>query len=227
MKTRMAVLVLAMFTVLVTNSPAHSTIVYSDHVTSIVRGNPTVGNFPGFYGGAFPGAFPVVLTQPQAEAAVVGAPNTTFLSLPGNESVSPTPPGGAFPWAYVEVGFAPGFTFGASADLIITELGANQESAHLFIWTTDGSNAQPQIVRDGTDTIVVDLSSFAALVATHGEFVRVGVGGLDLNGASQGFDLDAVGVNAVAEPSALLVIASGFIALVGLLRVRQRSQLGG
>jgi hypothetical protein len=177
MKTRMAVLVLAMFTVLVTNSPAHSTIVYSDHVTSILRGNPTVGNFPGFYGGTFPGAFRVPLTQPQAEAAVVGAPNTIFLSLPGNGAVSPTPPGGDFPWAYVEVGFAPGFTFGASADLIITELGANQESTHLFIWTTDGSNAQPQIVRDGTDTIAVDLSSFAALV--------------------------------------------------GLLRVRQRSQLGG
>jgi len=127
MKNRIAVLALAVVTVLVVHRPAHSAIVYSDHVTSILRGNPAVGNFPGFYGGTFPGAFLVPRTQPQAEAAVVGAPNTIFLSLPGNEAVSPTPPG----------------------------------------------------------------------------------------------------VNAVAEPSALPVIASGFIALVGLLRVRQPSQLGG
>jgi hypothetical protein len=119
--------------------PSYAATMYADHVTGSFRGDTTIGfstGFSGFYGGTFPGAFPVTLTDPQARAAVLGAPDNNFVSLPGNEAVSPTAVGSPFKWAYVEVGFAG--NFGTNMQLVITELGDNAESAQLFIWTLDG-----------------------------------------------------------------------------------------
>lgn len=184
------------------------------------RGDPTIGNFPGFYGGDYSGLYPVELTPAQAAAAVLGAPDGRFLSLPGNEAADPTPSGTGFKWAFVDVVFGGG-GFDASSDLYIRELGDDSASVYLFIWFASGGNVQRLVTRGASDTIVVDLDPYAARAAANGGFTHVTLGGWDLRGASAGFDLDAVGVSRrVPEPGTLALLAAAVIG-AGALRGRQ------
>jgi hypothetical protein len=163
----------------------------------------------------------VELTAAAAEAAVLGAPDLDFLTLPGNEAADPTPPGDGFRWAYADVAFPALFT--AADDLVIVEQGGDSSMAQLFIWTTDGSNVQPIITRGASEQIIVDLSPYAAFVAAHGSFSHVIIGGQDLNGGSKGFDLDAVGVQPVPEPGTVALLLAG-LAAFGLRGGRSRKQ---
>ncbi len=92
----------------------------------------TVGNFPCFYGGSFPGSFRIVLNATQAANAVLGAPGTRPSSTAGNEAASPAPSGTGFRWAFADLQFGTGFD--ASSNLYLRELGNNSESAYLFLW---------------------------------------------------------------------------------------------
>lgn len=186
--------------------------VFGSGTQSLLRGS-TPGDFgpPEFYGGTFPGSFPVVLTDAQARAAVVGAPDNTFLSLPGSGLGAS---GSGFTGAYVEIDF--GMNFGADTLLSIWELGDNQESAHIWLWTNNGGNVQFSFTRGVNDKTSFDLSGYAPLLATLGatSFTKVGIGGLDTFGASQGFDLDAVSITAVPEPSTYALLLAG-LGIVG------------
>jgi hypothetical protein len=194
--------------VLVTVIPVQADVFYGNSVTSIIRGT-TPGDYPGqYYGGTYPGSYPVVLTEAAAKAAVLGAPDTKFLSLPGGGEGETN--------AYVEVSFP--VTFFSSADLIVTEMADSNESARLFLWFADLSgNLQFNITTGASNDILVDLSSYSALIDGKGGIYKVGVMGLDQNGASKGFDLDAVGV-IVPEPLTLLLLGLGLVGIAGLRR---------
>ncbi|HJV63484.1 MAG TPA: PEP-CTERM sorting domain-containing protein [Albitalea sp.] len=183
---------------------------------SLLRGS-VAGDMASFYGGTLFGSYPVALTDAEARAAVLGAPDNTFLSLPG---VTGTPSGSPFPGAYVEVSF--GADFGPNTLLKIWELGDNQESAQIFLWTNNGGNIQFQFTRGASDINSFDLSGYAGTLAALGatSFTKVGIGGLDENGASKGFDLDAVSITAVPEPStyALMLAGLGIVGWVGRRR---------
>jgi PEP-CTERM motif len=172
------------------------------------------------YGGDIAGAFPVALDDATARSYVLGGPDGKFLTLPGQTG---TPNGQAFPGAYVEVGF--GGNFGANNLLNIYEVGNNAETAQIFLWTNNGGNIQFDIARGASDVITIDLSSYASTLSFLGAsaFTKVGIGGLDLNGASKGFDLDAVSISAVPEPETYAMLLAG-MGLIGTMARRRKNQ---
>lgn len=208
---RLTIGLVGLCAMLISAASAQAGIIYASTVETLLRGDTSIGFSADFYGGTFPGSFPVVLTPAQAEAAVLGPPDGDFLTLPGNDDHGS---GVAFPDAFVEVSF--GTLFGAGEDLVITELGADGSSARIFLFRDAGGHAQFDIVRGAADDIVMDLAPFAALAP----FKSVGIGGLDLNGGSPGFDLDAVGIR-VPEPGTVALLGLG-LAGFGVAGYRRR-----
>lgn len=184
---------------------------YASSVLSLLRGtSPGSLPPPQFYGGSYPGSFPVALTEAQATAAVLGAPDGRFLSLPGPALGAS---GSAFEGAYVNLSF--GADFGSDTLITLHELGHNSESAHLFIWTNNGGNLQLNVTRGASDDIVVDLRPYASVLSTIGATAwrSVAIGGIDDLGASSGFDLDAVSITTIPEPSTYALMLGGLGAL--------------
>jgi hypothetical protein len=193
---------------------------FGSSTPTLLRGTAP-GDFapPQFYGGDLLGAFPVALSAAQASAAVLGAPDNKFLSLPG---LGNDPSGTAFTGAYVEVSF--GTNFGTDSILSIWELGNNEESAQIWLWADNGGNVQFQFTRGAADLNTFDLSGYAATLALIGgtAFTKVGIGGLDQLGASKGFDLDAVAITAVPEPSTYALMLAGLGVVAWTARRRRR-----
>ncbi|HYM36711.1 MAG TPA: PEP-CTERM sorting domain-containing protein [Steroidobacteraceae bacterium] len=194
---------------------ANAAEIFASTTFTLLRGT-FPGNFPGqFYGGSLIGGFPVVLTNAQARASVLGAPDDQFLSLPGGPGVTGT----AFQGAYIEVGF--GTNFGPNTTLNIWETGYSGESAQLFLWTNVGGNIQPVVTTNASGEISLDLSVYAPILAAMGatSFTKVGIGGLDQLGASAGFDLDAVSIK-VPEPATIALTGLGLLVFGMLYRRR-------
>jgi hypothetical protein len=184
---------------------------------ALLPGSIAGADFPGSYGGDIAGAFPVALSDATARAYVIGAPDGKFLTLPGQTG---TASGAPFPGAYVEVGF--GSNFGPDTILKIFETGDNAEAAQVFLWTNNGGNIQFQFTRGASDETSFDLSGYAGTLTALGatSFTKVGIGGLDLNGASKGFDLDAVSIAAVPEPETYAMLLAG-LGIVGWMARRR------
>jgi hypothetical protein len=183
---------------------------FGSTTATLLRGS-VGGSFPGeYYGGSLSGSYPIVLTEAEARSSVLGAPDNRFLSLPGEPGVTGT----GFTGAYIEVGF--GSNFSASNILKIWETGNSGESAQLFLWTDTGGNIQPTVTTNASGVITLDLSGYAGILTGMGAtaFTKVGIGGLDVLGASQGFDLDAVSISPVPEPSTYALLLAG-IAVLG------------
>ncbi|HEX9626214.1 MAG TPA: VPLPA-CTERM sorting domain-containing protein [Acidiferrobacterales bacterium] len=200
-------------------APADAAIVYANQVTSLVRGDTTIGNVPGYYGGYAPFTDPVELSAEQAIANVLGAPDGNFTTLPGRND---TMPGDPWPYMYIEFGF--GTTFTPQDTIVISEFGHAFEAARVWVYSTTGESVQATLIRyTADDTLTLDLSPWAGQYAA---FDRVGIGGLDLLGTAQGFDLDAVGVDItpIPLPAAGWLLLSGLLAAVGLVRRRGRME---
>lgn len=185
---------------------------------TLLPGSIAGADFAVSYGGDILGAFPVALDDATARSYVLGNPDGKFLSLPGEMGRAAASP---FPGAYVEVGF--GANFGPNTKLNIFETGDNAESAQLFFWPDNGGNVQVQVTRGASDEISLDLSAYAGTLASLGgsAFTKVGIGGLDLNGASKGFDLDAVSISAIPEPASYAMMLAG-LGVVGWIARRRR-----
>jgi hypothetical protein len=213
----LATVAAALASLLVLPKSGQAAEVYASTVTNLLRGSAPGDFFPDYYGGSLSGSWPMVLDTATAQASILGAPDDRFLTLPG---VGAQPPGTAFLGAYAEMSF--GMNFGANTELRIYEVGNNAESAAVWLWFADGGFLQLSATKGSDPVIVLDLSPYAGLLASHGgAFTKVGIGGMDELGASKGFDLDGVSIQAVPEPQTYALMAGG-LGVLGFIARRRR-----
>jgi hypothetical protein len=79
------------------------------------------------------------------------------------------------------------------------------------------------LTRGAADELILDLAPYAAIFAALGGVAdTVAIYGTDVFGGSPGFDLDAVGLEAVPEPATLLLLGSGLAAAAARRRAARR-----
>ena len=160
----------------------------------------------GPYGGTFPGAFPVPVPLTHA----TDGNSTTFVSLPQN--------------SFLTLGFSGGFVFdGPGLDLFVSEVGANDELADIFI-SSDFGLTFTLLGQATTDTV----SGFDLGAIGYTDNVNaVKIVGLDNFGGSPGFDVAFVqglegSVVVVPEPTTLALLGLAILAMGGTARLRRR-----
>ena len=153
---------------------------------------------PTAFGGLWPTTFPIVV--PTSYAAD-GDPNT-FVSLPTG--------------SYIVLGFSGGFVFdGPGNDIFVSEVGAAQELADVFVSSDWGASFTFLGQADGNTVTEFDLGT----IGFTGMVNAVKVVGLDSRGGSPGFDLAYVtglegSVSIIPVPPALPLLLGG-VALLG------------
>jgi hypothetical protein len=164
------------------------------------------GPMAGPYGGTFPGLFPVPVPLSHA----TDGDSTTFVSLPQNSSLT--------------LGFSGGFVFdGPGLDLFVSEVGANDELADVFISSDFGLTFT--LLGQAT-TATVSGFDFGSIGYTD-NVNAVKIVGLDNFGGSPGFDVAFVqglegSVVVVPEPTTLALLGLAILAMGGTARLRRR-----
>lgn len=186
--------------------PARAATIVADTVIDFFNSGANPAFPTGSYGGTFPGSFPVAVPL---SYATDGNP-TTFVSLPEG--------------SYITVGFSGGYVFdGPGLDLFISEVGANDELADVYI-SSDFGTTFTFLGQATTATVSgFDLNS----IGYTGLVNAVKVIGLDNLGASPGFDLAFVrGLegSVIPEPASIALVGSG-LALGAAVGTRRRRTL--
>lgn len=159
------------------------------------------GPMTGPYGGEYPGGigFPVAVSTDVVlgdDGAVVN-----FLTLPRG--------------SYVTVGFIDEIVFDRAGDeIFIQEVANSGERADIYV-SSDDMNYEFLGTANGTTSFDLDSIGFI------GNVTSVKVLGLDLGGASPGFDLANVQVSPVPEPSSIALMLGG-LGLVGFMAARRK-----
>lgn len=163
------------------------------------------GPMPGPYGGTFPGAFPVPVPLSHA----TDGNSTTFVSLPQN--------------SFLTLGFSGGFVFdGPGLDLFVSEVGANDELADVFI-SSDFGVTFTFLGQATTATVSgFDLGAIGYMDNVN----AVKIVGLDNFGGSPGFDVAFVqglegSVVVVPEPAILVLVSLALLGMGGAIRLRK------
>jgi hypothetical protein len=163
------------------------------------------GPMPGPYGGTFPGAFPVPVPLSHA----TDGNSTTFVSLPQN--------------SFLTLGFSGGFVFdGPGLDLFVSEVGANDELADVFISSDFGLTFT--LLGQATTATVSGFDLGAIGYTDNVNAVKIV--GLDNFGGSPGFDVAFVqglegSVVLVPEPGILALVSLALLGMVATARLRR------
>lgn len=185
-------------------TPAAAVVGYADVVLDYFDSG--AGSMAGPYGGTFPGTFPVAVST----SVVLGPDGAVadFLSLPTG--------------SYVTVGFLDEIVAdGVGDDIFISEVGEGGEQGSVYV-SSDGLIFQLLGIASTSTVTSFDLAS----IGFTGQVTAVKVVGLDLGGASQGFDLGFVqalpgAVTPAPEPATWAMMILGFGA-VGYAARRKR-----